>query len=61
MQRNGRVIQNSPRSSEDKTVVRFRQVIKLWSLLLDNIDCTIHKQPIMVRRCCTATEYPMLS
>ena len=54
---------NSPRSSEDKIVVRYRQVNKLQSSLLNNIDCTIHKQPIMLRHCskATATEYSMLS
>ena len=37
---------------------------KLQSLLLNTIDCTMHKQPIMLRHCsaatATATKYPML-
>ena len=62
-QRTGRFIQNSPRSSEDKTVVRLRQENKPWSLLLDNTDSAIRKQPVMLRHCRTATvpEYSMLS
>ena len=34
MQRTGRLMQNSPRKSKDKTVVRFLQVNKLHSLFL---------------------------
>ena len=55
MQRTGRLIQNSPRLSEDKAVVRFRQVKKVRSLPLNDIDCTVHKQPAMLRHCGTAT------
>ena len=64
MQRTERLMQNKPRSSEDKTgknVVRFRQVNKLRSFVLDNMDCATHKQPTMLRHCSAATACPMLS